>query len=106
MRQIIDAFIEIAQSTDAACLVLGHQGKPTFFQGKQIKKTLYATRGASAAEDAMTGVLYLDREQGTSIDGKDVYLLKPVHWKGFKAPTFTLLRDKKTVRNILHAKKS
>ncbi len=102
VRHVIDSMIEIAQSTNAACLILGHQGKPQFFQGKQLKKTVYATRGASAAEDAMTAVHYLDREAGVTIDHKEVFVLRPIHYKGEKAGSFKLLRDKKTVRNTLY----
>ena len=101
MRTLIDAMIEIAQSTGAACLVLAHQGKPTFFQGKMMKRSSYATRGASSSEDAMSGVHYLDREAGVSIDGKPVFELKPVHWKGWKQKPFLLLRDTKTMRHTL-----
>lgn len=101
MRTLIDAMIEISQSTGAACLVLGHQGKPTFFQGKQIKRTTYATRGASSVEDALTATHYLDRETGATINGCPVYELRPVHYKGLKASPFKLMRDPKTCRHTL-----
>ena len=101
MRSLIDAMIEISTSTGAACLVLGHQGKPQFFQGKQMKRSSYATRGASSTEDALTAVHYLDRESGVTIDGCPVYELKPVHFKGTKAASFHLLRDPKSCRHTL-----
>ena len=101
-RHVVDSMIEIAQSTGAACLILGHQGKPTFFQGKQIKKTIYATRGASASEDSMTAVHYLDRETGVTIDNKSVYTLSPIHYKAVKSKPFKLLRDSVTCRNTLY----
>src|SRR3990167_11476645 len=85
MRSLVDAMIEIASSTGAACLILGHQGKPQFFQGKQVKRTSYATRGASATEDAMTAVHYLDNQPGVTVNGKQMYELKPIHFKGFKS---------------------
>lgn len=101
MRSLVDAMIEIANSTGASCLILGHQGKPTYFQGKVIKKTSYATRGASSSEDAMTAVHYLDKATGVTIDGKSLYELKPIHFKGYKANTFNLLRDPRTLRHTL-----
>ena len=101
MRSLVDSMIEIAQSTGAACLILGHQGKPMYFQGRQVKKTSYATRGASAAEDAMTAVHYLERESGVSVNGCQVFELRPTHFKGFKSKPFKLLRDARTCRHTL-----
>lgn len=101
MRSLIDAMIEISTSTGASCLVLGHQGKPQFFQGKQMKRTSYATRGASSSEDAMTAVSYLDKEVGVTINGSSMYVLTPIHFKGIKASPFKLLRDPKTLRHTL-----
>ena len=101
MRSLIDSMIEISTSTGAACLVLGHQGKPQFFQGKQMKRSSYATRGASATEDALTAVHYLDKQAGVTIDGCPVYELRPIHFKGSKAATFHLLRDPRTCRHTL-----
>ena len=101
MRSLVDAMIEIASSTGAACLILGHQGKPQFFQGKQVKRTSYATRGASATEDAMTAVHYLDSMPGVTVNGKPMFELKPIHYKGYKAPAFNILRDPKTLRHTL-----
>lgn len=101
MRTLVDSMIEISQSTGAACLILGHQGKPTFFQGKHIKRSTYATRGASSSEDAMSAVHYLDREDGVKVNGQSVFSLRPVHFKGYKAPTFKLLRNSKTCVHTL-----
>ena len=101
MRSLVDAMIEIGTSTGAACLILGHQGKPTYFQGKQIKRTSYATRGASGSEDAMSAVHYLDKATGVTIDGKSLYELVPTHFKGYKQSKFNLLRDPKTLRHTL-----
>ena len=102
MRNLIDSFIEIAQSTNAACLVLGHQGKPQFFQGKHITRSSYATRGASATEDALTAVHYLNQEDGIKINNQSMFKLKPIHYKGNRAPAFKLLRDPKTSRHTLY----
>ena len=105
MRSLIDTMIEISVSTGAACLVLGHQGKPTIFQGRQVKRHSYATRGASATEDAMTAVHYLDRSQGQYIgDGNEMYELRPIHFKGLKSKPFQLVRDKETCRHTLVTK--
>ena len=104
MRNLIDTMIEIAGSTGAACLILGHQGKPTLFQGRQIKRTSYATRGASATEDALTAVHYLDKVDGAKIGKREVFTLKPIHYKGFKQPPFKLVRDHETFRHTLLTK--
>ena len=99
MRSVIDSMIEICASTGAACLVLGHQGKPQFFQGKVMKRQSYGARGASATEDSLTAVHYLDREAGMIVDGKPVFELRPVHYKGYKAKPYHILRDPKTMRH-------
>lgn len=93
MRSLIDSMIEIAESANAACLILGHQGKPLFFQGREMKKGAYRTRGASSSEDAMTAVHYLEKMPGTTVDGKPVYSFEPTHFKGKKIPAIKLLRD-------------
>ena len=104
MRSVVDAMIEISQSTGAACLVLAHQGKPTFVEGHKVRRTSYATRGASAAEDAATAVHYLERVEGHQFNHNDVYLLRPVHYKGRKASSFKLIRDAETCRQTLMIK--
>lgn len=101
MRSLIDSMIEIAQSTNAACLVLCHKGKPAYFNGKEVRKTSYALRGASAAEDALTATHYLDREAGVTVDGKPAFRLEPTHYKGVKAKPFILLRDTKSCLHTL-----
>lgn len=101
MRSLIDTMIEIASSTGAACLILGHQGKPQFFQGKQMRRSAYATRGASSSEDAMTAVHYLDKQAGVTINGCPLYELRPIHFKGLKVGPFKLLRDPKTCLHTL-----
>lgn len=96
MRTLVDAMIEIAQSTGAACLVLGHQGKPQIVQGRVTRRSRYATRGASAVEDALTAVHYLERISS------GVFELRPIHFKGFKREKpFQLMRDAETCRQTL-----
>src|SRR5688572_17219947 len=101
MRSLIDSMIEISQSAGPGCLVLCHKGKPMFFQGKEMKKSSYALRGASSAEDALTATHYLDKQTGVTIDGKSAFEFMPVHYKGFKAKPFILLRDQKTCLHVL-----
>lgn len=104
MRNLVDTMIEIAQSTGAACLVLAHQGKPTYFNGQKMKKTAYATRGASSSEDAFTAVHYLEKIDGVRFGGNDMMQLRPVHFKGRKAQPFRLVRDLDTCRQTLLAR--
>lgn len=103
MRTLVDAMIEIAQSTGAACLILGHQGKPQFVQGRPVRRGSYATRGASATEDALTAVHYLEKIHGVSFGGDSVFHLVPIHWKGIKHKPFQLRRDSETCRHTLLA---
>jgi len=60
MRQCIAAMQFVAETQGAACVILGHTGKPSYDQfGSQIQKNSYLTRGASAIEDALTHIHYL-----------------------------------------------
>ena len=105
MRNLIDTMIEIAESAGAACLVLGHQGKPKFTsEGHKIQKNAYATRGASGTEDALTAVHYLERCEGELFNQCPVYRLRAVHYKGRKHPPFKFYRDNETCRQILLTK--
>jgi RecA-family ATPase len=104
MRNLIDTMIEIGSSTGAACLILGHQGKPQMFQGREMKRASYATRGASATEDAMAAVHYLDKMPNAEYNGNPLFKLRPVHYKGFRKPAFNLVRDRKTCRHFLDPK--
>lgn len=101
MRNLIDTMIEIAQSTGAACLVLGHQGKPAFVNGHKVRKSSYATRGASSSEDAMTAVHYLDRVPNVKFGRNEVFELRAIHYKGIKPKPFQLIRDATTCRQTL-----
>jgi hypothetical protein len=104
MRNLVDTMIEIATSAGAGCLILGHQGKPQIFQGRPVKRTNYATRGASSTEDAMTAVHYLDRLSGATFSGNPIFEMRPVHYKGYKRESFYLVRDRDTCRHTLRDK--
>lgn len=101
MRNLIDTMTEISASTGAACMILGHQGKPTIFQGRTVNRGSYRTRGASASEDAMAAVHYLDKLSGHNFNGNPVFELKPVHYKGRKQPAFHLIRDTDTCTHVI-----
>lgn len=102
MRLLIEAMIAIARANQAACLILGHQGKPQHLSGgRPARRTSYATRGASAAEDAMTAVHYLSARPGETYNGHPIFELRPVHYKGAKQAPFVLVRDRETCRHRL-----
>lgn len=107
MRLVLDTMSLIAQSANAACLVLAHQGKPTINQyGQETKRKSYAIRGASAVEDAATNIFYMDRgsTDGQTIEGETggkVYELVCRKYKGLAPPKYTLLRNKDTLTHTL-----
>lgn len=102
MRNLVDSMTEIATSTGASCLILGHQGKPLIFQGREIKRGAYATRGASATEDAMAAVHYLSKIPNTQVAGNTVFELRPVFYKGRRQPAYQLIRDHDTCRHTIN----
>ena len=98
MRQLVMAMTEIASVHGAACLILGHKGKPQYTpEGRKIEREKYAARGASAIEDALAAVHYFGRV------GKDDNLLEltPVHYKGPKRSAMKLVRSRETLRHTL-----
>lgn len=101
MRTLIDAMIEISQSTGAACLILGHKGKPTLIEGKPIRRAKYGTRGASAQEDAMTAVHYLEKTGRRTKGNEQIFALKPIHFKGEKRSPFHIVRNQKDLTHTL-----
>jgi RecA-family ATPase len=105
MRTLVDAMSLIATKSGAACLVLSHMGKPTLDQqsGQEIRRTSYATRGATAVEDAMTHIFYLRKALNVKQSGDvEKFNLSVRKFKGNPAnETFTLMRDPDTVRNTL-----
>lgn len=98
MRHLVMAMTEIASEHGAACLILGHKGKPQFTpEGRKIERDTYGARGASAIEDALAGVHYF------SPVGKEnkLYELRTVHYKGPKLGPFQLYRNSETLRHTL-----
>lgn len=105
MRLVLDTISLIAQSAGASYLVLAHQGKPMMDQfGREQKRKTYATRGASATEDAATNVFYLTRSDGpVSGVARDAMVLDLIcrKFKGEAPPEYKLLRDSKTLTHTL-----
>ena len=105
MRLALDSMSLIAQTSNASCLVLAHQGKPIRdpYGGEHHRKS-YAIRGASAIEDAATNIFYLGKDDSpTSLSSKDGMLLsmRCRKYKG-EAPTeYKLLRNPKTLTHTL-----
>lgn len=102
MRTLIDTMSLIAQSNKAACLVLSHMGKAKMDeQGLEIRRQSYATRGASAQEDAMVSVFYL-RKSSIVKTAKERFDLSIRKFKGNPShDVFRLERDPETQRNTL-----
>lgn len=105
MRLVLDTMSLIAQSAEASCIVLAHQGKPTMNQfGQEFKRKSYAIRGASAIEDAATNIFYFDHASNESVEretGGKVYELVCRKYKGQAPPKFTLLRNTETLTHQL-----
>lgn len=107
MRLVIDSMSLVAQSVDAACIILAHMGKPQMdLQGKEHARKSYAIRGASAIEDAATNIFYLGKAKGESeaaqraADG-EIYSLTCRKYKGIAPPEYRLLRNPDTLTHTL-----
>lgn len=102
MRTLIDTMSLIAQINKAACLVLSHMGKAKMDeQGVEVRRHSYATRGASAQEDAMVSVFYL-RKNTIIKEKKERFDLSIRKFKGNPShDVFRLERDPETQRNTL-----
>ena len=104
MRTLIDTMSLIATKQGASCLILSHAGKPKMDdQGQEMRRTVYATRGASAIEDALTHIFYLRKsltvKQSSDVEKFDLSVRK---FKGNPAnDVFKLQRDSLTKRNTL-----
>lgn len=104
MRTLMDSLSLIAQKQNAACLVLHHMGKATMGQdGREYRRESYASRGATAVEDALTHCFYLrKRTLVAGKDGNEKYELSVRKFKGITtADSFVLDRDGTTKRNRL-----
>lgn len=105
MRTLIDIMSFIAEKHQAACLIAAHQGKPKMDEsGHEVRRTVYATRGASAVEDSLTTIFYMKKslavkqQQHTS----ERYELIARKRKGITATeVFKLQRDPETLRHSL-----
>ena len=98
MRHLVMAMTEIASENGAACLILGHKGKPMYTQeGRKIERDRYAARGASAQEDSLAGVHYF------GFVGKEgnLFEFSTTHYKGKKLEKMQLYRSKETLRHTL-----
>ena len=91
MRNLVDAFQKLGVLNKAPVLVLGHFGKPARdINGNEEHRTNYASRGASAAEDACPTVYYLKADEGQT------YCLSSRKYKGVTPPKRVLLRNDAT----------
>lgn len=107
MRLVIDSMSLIAQTANAACIILAHMGKPQLDQqGREHSRKTYAIRGASAIEDAATNIFYLSRASGESeaaqkaADGL-IFSLSCRKYKGLAPPEYRLLRSPGTLTHTL-----
>ena len=104
MRTLIDSMTLVAEKQGAACLILAHQGKPRIDEsGQEVRRTVYATRGASAVEDALTTIFYLRKstlvKQQGNVEKFELYARKR---KGITTTeVFKLHRDPETLRHTL-----
>jgi hypothetical protein len=95
MRHLVDAFSLLGQRNECPVLVLGHFGKPTADKdGNERARTSYASRGASATEDAFTTVFYLAR------DGANFVLSCP-KYKGETPQPYRLTRGPTLTHTLL-----
>ena len=100
MRLLVDTLTHAARDEGAACLILAHLGKPMMIAGKAIPRGRYATRGASATEDAATGLFYFEPAEGPHKDAA-VFRLKKRKYKGTAPDFYYLVRDPATLRHTL-----
>lgn len=106
MRLVLDSMSLIAQSVNASCLVLAHQGKPAVGKdGQEYARTKYAIRGASAIEDAATNIFYMSRVMGASTvaetrDSK-VFEMRNRKYKGDAPEKYELVKDPHNLTHTL-----
>lgn len=104
MRTLIDSMTLIASKVGAMSLILHHAGKPKMDEtGQEVRRTSYASRGASSIEDALTHVFYLRKsisvKQAGNVEKFDLAVRK---FKGNpSSEVFKLERDPDTKRNRL-----
>lgn len=98
MRLLLDRMSYIAQKSEAASLILAHQGKPSIGKdGEESVRKSYAIRGASAVEDAATNIFYMNRIEGNAAVAETVnskvFSLKCRKYKGESVDEFKLVRN-------------
>ena len=104
MRLVLDMMSLVSQTSGSASLILAHHGKPGMDRmGNEYTRSRYATRGASAIEDAATNIYYMQQAEshtGKQADGKlfDLNLRK---YKGNAPEKYRLLRDPDTLTHTL-----
>jgi RecA-family ATPase len=108
MRTLLDQMSHISRSAGASSIVLAHQGKPMMDKtGVEHSRTRYATRGASAIEDAATNIFYLsgarsgESEAAMKATNSMIFSLSCRKYKGETPPEYRLLRDKATLTHTL-----
>ena len=89
MREVLNVTSDIARPSAATVLILHHMGKPVLNPktGEYRHPPTYASRGASAIEDAVMGLFYL-----TKPEPREEYHLKRGRFKARNVPSFYLLR--------------
>ena len=106
MRLVLDTMSLIAQHAGAASIILAHKGKPTMDSfGKEHSRSRYATRGASAVEDAATNIFYMERTDGevASKLGAEgaIFELRQRKYKGEAPSEYRLVRNPTTLTHTL-----
>lgn len=96
MRLVLDQMSLVSQNTGAACLILGHQGKPQQDRfGREAARKKYAIRGASSIEDAATNIFYMSQDPASTRD-TEVFTLTKRKYKGEAPDEYRLARDRFT----------
>lgn len=98
MRQVIEIMTLIAQTAGALALIPAHAGKPQMVKGKEMSRTRYLLRGASAAEDAATNLFYLLAEEDDVATGYQRFALVKRKYKGQAPDAYQLARHPETGR--------
>jgi RecA-family ATPase len=101
MRLLVDTLTHAAQDEGAACLILSHLGKPLMVAGKPVPRGRYATRGASATEDAATSLFYMEHVEHPAAREAAVFRLRKRKYKGVAPEFYYLVRDPSTLRHTL-----
>lgn len=101
MRTVLDQMSAVSQNVGAACLVLGHQGKPHQDprSGVETARKKYAIRGASSIEDAATNIFYMSKLANEN--GYEMFTMMKRKYKGDAPDEYRLARDPHTLCHTL-----